>query len=45
MDGAYFSENDYRAIYPFAPNIQNAFEVLDTALSEARKSIKDRMKP
>jgi hypothetical protein len=43
MDGAYFSEADYRAIYPFAPNIQNAFDVLDKALSNARDEIKSRL--
>jgi hypothetical protein len=43
IDGAYFSEADYHAIYPFAPNIQNAFEVLDKALSDAREEIKTRL--
>jgi hypothetical protein len=43
MDGAYFSEADYRAIYPLAPNIQNAFDVLDRALSDARDEIKARL--
>jgi hypothetical protein len=43
MDGAYFSEADYRALYPFAPNIQNAFDVLDTALSDAREEIASRI--
>jgi hypothetical protein len=36
IDGAYFSDEDYRAIYPFSPNCQNAFGVLDQALPDAR---------
>jgi hypothetical protein len=43
MYGTYFSDADYRAIYPFAPNIQNAFDLLDKARSEARKEIGDRL--
>jgi hypothetical protein len=36
IDGSYFSEREYRAIYRFAPSIQAAFETLDKALGEAR---------
>jgi hypothetical protein len=43
MDGVYFDEGDYRAIYPFAPNIQSAFETLDDALAKAREEIKTRL--
>ncbi len=43
MDGTYFKEADYRTIYAFAPNIQNAFDVLDKALADARDVIKARI--
>ena len=43
MDGNYFDEADYRALYQLAPNIQAAFEGRDAALSEARKEIGDRI--
>jgi hypothetical protein len=39
IDGSYFSEREYRAIYRFAPSIQAAFETLDKALGEARDQI------
>jgi hypothetical protein len=43
IDGTYFTERDYSAIYPFAPNIQHAFDELDKALAEARDQIKARI--
>jgi hypothetical protein len=43
IDGAYFSEADYLAIYPFSPTMQSAFDVLDKALSDARDEIGDRL--
>jgi hypothetical protein len=44
IDGAHFSEADYRAIYPFAPNILNAFDVLEKALlSDAWEEIITRI--
>ncbi|WP_263353367.1 hypothetical protein [Acidicapsa acidisoli] len=43
IDGTYFEEVDYRAIYAFGPNIQAAFETLDKALGEARDEIKARL--
>jgi hypothetical protein len=43
IDGNYFGEADYAMLYQLAPNIQNAFEELDTAVAEARKAIKERI--
>jgi hypothetical protein len=44
IDGNYFAEADYSALYRLAPNIQNALDELDKAVGEARKAIKERMK-
>jgi len=44
IDGNYLGEADYGALYGLAPNIQNAFEELDKAVSDARDIIKSRMK-
>lgn len=43
IDGNFFSEAEYSALYGLGPNIQNAFEELDKALGEAREAIKTRL--
>jgi hypothetical protein len=43
-DGEYFSERDYQQLYALAPNLQAAFECLNSAMVEARKEIKERIK-
>jgi hypothetical protein len=43
IEGNFFSEAEYAALYQLAPNIQNAFEELDKALGNARDAIKDRL--
>jgi len=43
-DGEYFSEADYSMLYGLGPNIRNALEALTTAMVEARKEIKERLK-
>jgi hypothetical protein len=44
MDGNYFSSADYSALYGLAPNIQNAFDLLDKRLMDARDLIRSRLK-
>jgi hypothetical protein len=41
--GAYLNAADYGVFYALAPNIQNAFEMLDNAVMECRKSIKEAL--
>ena len=43
IDGKYFSEADYSALYGLAPKIQYAFEELDKAVAEARDMIRERI--
>jgi hypothetical protein len=43
IDGNYFSEADYGAVYGLASNLQAAFEALDTAFAEAVKELRARM--
>lgn len=44
IDGNYFSEADYHALYGLGPNIQAAFEALDVAFMEAVTELKEKMK-
>lgn len=43
IEGDYFSAADYTMLYQLAPNIQNAFEVLDDMLRDARDEIKQKL--
>jgi len=43
VNGNYFSEADYAALYRLAAKLQYAFEELDKAVAEARAAIKDRI--
>ncbi len=43
IDGAFYTEAEYSALYKLAPNIQNTFEELDKALGEGQEEIKARL--
>jgi hypothetical protein len=43
IDGEYFSEMDYRALYQMAPNIQSAFEAADAAFADARTELRRKL--
>jgi hypothetical protein len=43
INGEYFSEADYGALYRLAPNIQHAFETVDKAVADAREELKRKI--
>lgn len=43
IDGHYFSEADYSALFSMAPNIQAAFEASDISFMDAREKVKKRI--
>jgi hypothetical protein len=43
IDGLFFSEADYGALYGLGPNLQAAFEALDIAFADAVKVLRERM--
>lgn len=43
IDGGYLSEREYGFLFQMAPNIQHAFEAVDTAISEERDILKRKL--
>ena len=44
IDGNYFNEADYAALYKLAPNIKSAFEWAEEAFSAARSGLRQKLK-
>lgn len=43
IDGGYLNEQEYGCLFRLAPNIQHAFETVDTVISEARKELERKL--
>jgi hypothetical protein len=43
VNGEYFNEAEYRALYRLAPNIQHALEAMDGLIGDARKELQRKI--